>query len=73
MFNFVDIEIFKNDFSFQKRKKNILNRLVSLYVYFAIHEKGAKLLEFFNSVYEICRCSSVHLVHFMIARSFILV
>lgn len=46
MFNFVDIEIFKNDFSFQKRKKNILNRLVSLYVYFAIHEKGAKLLEF---------------------------
>lgn len=47
MFNFVDIEIFKNDFSFQKRKKEkILNRLVSLYVYFAIHEKGAKLLEF---------------------------
>lgn len=47
MFNFVDIEIFKNDFSFQKRKKEkILNRLVSLHVYFAIHEKGAKLLEF---------------------------
>lgn len=47
MFNFVDIEIFKNDFSFQKRKKKekILNRLVSLYVYFAIHGKGAKLLE----------------------------
>lgn len=44
MFNFVDIEIFKNDFSFQKKK--ILNRLVTLYVYFAIHEKGAKLLEF---------------------------
>lgn len=48
MFNFVDVEIFKNGFSFQKRKKKdeILNRLVSLYVYFAIHEKGANLLKF---------------------------
>lgn len=44
MFNFVDIEFSKTILAFRKEK--ILNQLVSLYVFFAIHEKGEKLLEF---------------------------
>lgn len=47
MFNFVDIEFSKTILAFRKEKKEkILNQLVSLYVFFAIHEKGEKLLEF---------------------------
>lgn len=42
MFNFVDIEFSKTILAFRKEKKKekILNQLVSLYVFFAIHEKG---------------------------------
>lgn len=74
MFNFVDIEFSKTILAFRKEKKEkILNQLVSLCFFRNTWKRGEIIGVYIIPVYEICRCSSVNLVHFRIAMSFMFV